>query len=133
MALSIVGGGYQVGDGNTGETQMSYMATPLTATTTATLTVAQMTSAVLVANPGASAASYTTPTGTALDNLLVNARVGSTFDVAIINLGTSSGVVTLVAGTGITIVGLATIAITSQAQVRLLRTGTGTWTLYRIA
>ena len=133
MALPSVGGGYQIGDGNLSEVTLGDIGTVATATATATLTVAQITAGILSANPSTSAASYTLPTGTLIDATLTNAKIGSTFDLVIVNLGTSSGAITLVAGTGITLAGSATIAVSTSAQIRLVRTDTATWTSYRIA
>ena len=133
MAIPSVGGGYQIGDGNLSEVTLGDQGTVATATVTATLTVAQITAGILSANPSTSAASYTLPTGTLIDATLTNAKVGSTFDLVIVNLGTSSGALTIVAGTGITLAGSATVAITSSAQVRFVRTGDATYTMYRIA
>lgn len=132
MALPSIGGGRQLGDGNTNELEIGTQAAPPTATSTATLTVAQVTGGILVGNPSTSAASYTLPTAALLDATLVNARVDSSFDLYIVNLGTSTGVITILAGTGITLSGLATIAITSSAHVRFRRTGAAAWTMYRL-
>ena len=132
MALPSVGGGYQLGDGNLSEVTLGDQGTVATATATATLTVAQITAGILSANPGTSAASYTLPTGALIDATLTNAKNGSTFDLVIVNLGTSSGAITIVAGTGITLAGSATIAVSTSAQIRLVRTDTATWTSYRI-
>lgn len=135
MALPSVGGGYQVGDGNLAEARLSTSPDPTTATVTATLTTAQLLSGILLGSPGTSAAAYTTPTGTQIDAVLTNAKVGSCFDLCIVNVnGSTSGVITLTAGTGITIVGLATVVATAgTAQTwRFRRTGTGTYTAYRI-
>ena len=133
MALPSVGGGYQIGDGNRNEIFLDEMADPQTATSTATLTAAQITSGLLVANPSTSAASYTLPTGTLVDAVLTNAKIGSTFDLSIVNLGTSSGALTILVGTGWTIVGSPTVAITSSAQVLAYKTADATYTLYRVA
>ena len=136
MALPNGAGGYQLGDGNLNEVRLGYMAAPATATSTATLTVAQATAGILLGSPGSSAASYTLPTVSDLENTVSSAKVGSTFDLSVVNVdGSSSGVITLVAGTGWTIVGLATVAATAgTAQLfRARKTGDGTWTLYRIA
>lgn len=134
MALPSVGGGYQPNDGNLNETRMGAMAAPPTATATATLTTTQLLGGILLGSPGASAAAYTTPTGTQIDAVLTNAKVGSTFDLNIINVdGNTSGVITLTAGTGITTVGLMTVAATAgTAQVfRFRKTGDATYTVYR--
>ena len=135
MALAQVGGGYQVGDGNVNEIRLGYSAAPQTATSTATLTVAQITGSVLVANPSTSAATYTLPTAAAIDAVLGNAKVGSTFELAIVNTGTSSGTVTLSMGTGLTDGGNAAVAvaITSSARFRFRKTGDAAYTVYKIA
>jgi hypothetical protein len=133
MALPSVGGGYQIGDGNRNEIFLGEMADPQTATATATLTAAQITSGMLVANPSTSAASYTLPTAASVDALLTNAKIGSTFNLSIVNLGTGSGALTIVAGTGWTLVGSATVAVTSSAQVLAYKTGDAAYTLYRTA
>ena len=133
MALPSVGGGYQIGDGNRNEIFLGEMADPQTATATATLTAAQITGGMLVANPSTSAASYTLPTAASVDAVLVNAKIGSTFPLSIVNLGTGSGALTIVAGTGWTLVGSATVAVTSSAQVLGYKTGDAAYTLYRVA
>lgn len=133
MALASVGGGYQTTDGNTSELTLGVQAAPQTATATATLTAAQITGGLLVANPSASAATYTLPTVTATEAIVTNAKVDSTFELNIVNLGTSSGALTIAAGTGWTIVGSATVAITSSARYLARKTGAGAWTIYRVA
>lgn len=136
MALPNGAGGYQVGDGNLSEVVLGYVGTPATATVTATLTVAQATAGILLGSPGSSAASYTLPTVALLEATVSSAKVGSTFDLSVMNVdGSGSGVITLVAGTGWTLVGLATVAATAgTAQLfRARKTGDGTWSLYRVA
>jgi hypothetical protein len=133
MALSASGGGYQVGDGNTSDVIMGVQATPIELPIgTVNLTPAQITSGVLVTVAGTAARTHNLPTGALMDAALPNAKVGSTFDVAMVNLGTSSGVITVQAGTGFTIVGVATIAVTTSAQYRARRSADATWVLYRI-
>ena len=134
MALPSVGGGYQIGDGNLNELQINESAAPQTATATATLTAAQILGNVLVANPSTSAATYTLPTGAAIDAVLTNAKVGSTFDLYIVNIGTSSGTVTLAVSTGVTDGGnaLVAVAVTSSAHFRFRRTAEATYVAYRL-
>ena len=134
MALPSVGGGYQVGDGNLNELQINESAAPQTATVTATLTAAQILGNVLVANPSTSAATYTLPTGAAIDAVLTNAKVGSTFDLYIVNIGTSSGTVTLAVSTGVSDGGNAVVAvaITSSAHFRFRRTADATYVVYKL-
>lgn len=136
MALPTSGGGYQVGDGNLSEVKLGAMAAPNTATSTATLTTTQLLGGILLGSPGSSAATYTTPTGTEIDAVLVNAKTGSTFDLSIQNVnGSGSGIITLAGGTGVTISGLATVVATAgTANIwRFRKTGTATYTAYRIA
>lgn len=136
MALPNGAGGYQVGDGNLSEAVIGYAPAPATATATATLTAAQVLSGILLGSPGTSAAAYTLPAVADLEATLSSAKVGSTFDLSVVNVdGSTSGVITMTAGTGWTIVGLATVAATAgTAQLfRARKTGTATWTLYRIA
>ena len=140
MAIPSVGGGYQFGDGNLNEIDIVSI-TPQAATTTATLTVAQVTNNILVATAGTGAVTYTLPTAALLDATLTNAKVGSSFRLAIVNLGTSSGVVTIAAGTGITLVGTMTFAITAVAstspcgagELLFYKTGTAAYNVYRIS
>ena len=134
MALPNGAGGYQVGAGNRAETVMGAADAPQTATATATLTAAQILGGMLVANPSTSAATYTLPTAVAIDNALPNATAGSTFDLAIVNIGTSSGTVTLSLGTGITDGGnaLVALAVTSSGLFRFRKTADGAYTVYRI-
>jgi len=137
MSIASIGQGYQLGDGNLNEIKIGTMPEPQTATATATLTAAQVLGGVLVGNPSASAATYTTPTAAAIETALPNLKVGSTFDLTVINLGTSSGIITFAGGTGVTLSGMATLPITTSAGStgtwRFRKTATGAFTAYRIA
>ncbi|MBK6594362.1 MAG: hypothetical protein IPG23_17605 [Burkholderiales bacterium] len=62
MALPSVGGGRQIGDGNINETPLGIQPAPQTATVTATLTAAQITGGIIVADTGTTAATLTLPT-----------------------------------------------------------------------
>jgi len=135
MALPVSGGGYQIGDGNVNEPFLYDQGNVATPTATATLTTAQLLTQLMVANPGTSAASYTLPLGTDLDTALPNAKVNSTLAFTIINIGTSSGAITMVTNTGwgtLASTGSVTIAVGTSAQFICRRTDTGTWTLYRV-
>lgn len=129
----VSGGGYQIGDGNIAEIYLGVQTAPQTATASTTLTTIQVNGGVLVANPSTSAATYVTPTGAQLDAALSNAKTDSTFELRVVNLGTASGAVTFSAGTGVTLVGNATVAVTSSAQLLWRRTGDSAWTVYRTA
>ena len=132
MAIPSVGGGYQIGDGNINETPLGIQPAPQTATSTATLTAAQITGGILVGDTTTMAATYTLPTVTLLEAQLTNAKVNSSFDLSIVNIGASTGTITVAVGTGWTITGLATVTYTTSASFRARKTGTGAWTLYRL-
>ena len=140
MALPSVGGGYQNTDGNQNEQTIGTQATQQTATATATLTVAQVTGGILVGNPSTTAASYTLPTAALIDATMTNMKTNSTFKLTVINLGTSTGLITVVVGTGITAVGNLVVAITGSAagvsgagQFLFRKTGDAAYTVYRMA
>lgn len=141
MALPNGAGGYQVGAGNSNEFVMGAFAAPATATSTATLTAAQLQTGLILGSPGSSAATYTLPTVANLEAAIPNARVSSTFDFSIINVdGSGSGVITVAAGTGWTVgtsgsQGLMTVAATAgtAGRFRARKTGDGTWSLYRLS
>jgi len=140
MALPSVGGGYQNTDGNQNEQTIGTQATQQTATATATLTVAQVTGGILVGNPSTTAASYTLPTAALIDATMTNMKTNSTFKLTVINLGTSTGLITVVVGTGITAVGNLVVAITGSAagvsgaaEFLFRKTGDAAYTVYRVA
>lgn len=137
MALPNGAGGYQVGDGNPNEIQFVAQPAPATvAAGDATLTTAQLATKIILGSPGTAAAAYTLPTGALMDAAFSSMPNNTAFDFSVVNVdGSSSGVITMTAGTGWTIVGLATVVATAgTAQTfRARKTGTATWTLYRIA
>ena len=140
MALPSVGGGYQNTDGNQSEQTIGTQAAQQTATATATLTVAQVTGGILVGNPSTTAASYTLPTAALIDATMTNMKTNSTFKLTVINLGTSTGLITVVVGTGITAVGNLVVAITGSAagvsgaaQFLFRKTDDAAYTVYRVA
>ena len=140
MALPSVGGGYQFTDGNTNELEIDTQAAPQTATSTATLSTTQVLGGLLVVDPTTTASSLTMPTATAIDAVMTNMKTNSCFLLNVVNLGTSSGILTFVVGTGITSVGNLLVAITGSAagvggaaQFLFRKTGTAAYSVYRIA
>ena len=140
MALPSVGGGYQFTDGNTNELEIDTQAAQQTATATATLTTAQTLGGLLVGDPTTTAATYTFPTATAIVAVMTNMKTNSTFRLTVINIGTSTGLITMAVGTGITAVGNLVVAITGSAagvggaaQFLFRKTGTAAYTVYRVA
>ena len=139
MAISKSGAGYQVGDGNESEVVLKIQPAPQTATDTATLTAAKITGGILAGTPTA-AATYTLPTVAALEAVVSNAKVNSSFDLSIINLATTDAYdITVAVGTGWTLVGNVVVeaksssSVNSSAIFRACKTGAGAWSLYRLA
>lgn len=137
MALPNGAGGYQVGDGNLNDPLIDLIADPVAITATATLTPAQVLNGLILANSGITAAqTYTLPTVTDLENVLVNSdRIGTSFTFRVVNLGTSSGTAIIAAGTGWTVSGslTMTIPVTTGATMVARKSAVGAWTLYRVA
>ena len=136
MALPNGASGYQVGAGNTSEPILVARPTPVALTTGVTLTSAQLVNGLILGSHGTSAVSYQLPTVADLEADISSARDGHTFDFSVINVdGSSSGVISLTTNTGWTLVGLMTVVATAgTAQAfRARKSGSGAWTLYRIA
>ena len=136
MALPSIGGGQQLNDGNLSEVVLGTQNTPATATSTATLTIAQLITGIVNGSPGSSAATYTLPTVALTEATLTNAKIGSSFDFSVCNIdGSGSGVITVAVGTGWTITGLATVAATAgtTGRFRAYKTAASAWTCQRLA
>ena len=130
MALANGSGGYQVGDGNLAEVDMSVQATPVAKTAAAVLTAAELTNGI-VTYSGA-VANITLPTVALTEAMVSSAKVNSSFDFSILNIG-GTNTATLVIGTGWTLVGVVTIAANISSSWRAVKTGDGAWTAYRLA
>lgn len=137
MALPNGGGGYQIGDGNLNEPLIDALPDPVSVTTAATLTPAQVLNGLILANSGITAASvtYTLPTVADLELVLSNSdKVGTAFSFRLVNLGTSSGTAIIATNTGWTISGslTMTVPVTTGAQFVARKSAAGAWTLYRV-
>ena len=130
MALPNGSGGYQVGDGNLAEVNMSVQATPVAKTAAAVLTAAELTTGI-VTYSGA-VANITLPTVALTEALVSSAKVNSSFDFSILNIG-GTNTATVVAGTGWTLVGVVTVLALVSSTWRAVKTGDGAWTAYRLA
>jgi hypothetical protein len=137
MALPNGAGGYQIGDGNLGEVNFFVQATPASIPAgAATLTADQLAIGIILGNPGSSAAAYTLPTAELMNAAFPSMGVDRAFDFSIMNVdGSGSGVITLTAATGFTIVGVATVGATAGTAhtYRARKTGATSWVAYRIA
>ena len=123
-------------------TPIFHQPAPETASTTTTLTVAQILGGILVVDQAAAGTStLTVPTGTLLQAAMRQpVLVDEAFDFYLINIGLSAGEdVILAMDTGITLVGNNDIeeedAVTnsSSAHFRFRNTGANTFTCYRLA
>lgn len=138
MAIPNGAGGYQVGDGNLNDPLIDALPDPVSVTTAATLTPAQVLNGLIIANSGITAASvtYTLPTVADLEAVLTNSdKVGTSFTFRVVNIGTSSATAIIAAGTGWTITGslTMTIPVTTGAMMVARKSAAGAWTLYRVA
>ena len=123
-------GGYQVGDGNLGEVTFGTSGIPTAYTALATLTTADLAGGAVVYT-SASTADLTLPAVTVVNADLSSAKVNSSFEFSLVT--TSTGVPTIVAGTGWTLVGVGLGIASRSVLFRAVKTGAETYNLYRIA
>jgi hypothetical protein len=132
MALPNGAGGYQINDGNVGEAVLFVQGAPTAVAAAATATAAELANGLFVFN--GAAGNLTLPTVALLEADISSAtKVDAAFDFIVINADATTDDVTLVVGTGWTIVGNPIVAEATSAQFRARKTGEGTWTCYRIA
>ena len=123
-------GGYQLGDGNLTEVNLSTSPVPTAYTAAATVTTLDL-SGGLIVYTSASTADLTLPTVTVVNADISSAKINSAFDVALV--ATSTGVPTIVVGTGWTLVGSGAGVASKSVLFRAVKTGETTYNLYRIA
>jgi hypothetical protein len=123
-------GGYQVGDGNLGEVTLGVSAVPTAYTAAATLTTLDLANG-LVVYTSSSTADLTLPAVSVVNADISSAKVNSSFDIALV--ATSTGVPTIVVGTGWTLVGSGAGVASRSVMFRAVKTGENTYNLYRIA
>lgn len=130
MALPNGAGGYQVGDGNLTEVTLATSAIPTAYTAAATLTTADL-SGGLVVYTSASTADLTLPAVSVVNADISSAKTNSSFEFALV--ATSTGVPTIVVGTGWTLVGSGAGVASKSVLFRAVKTSATTYNLYRIA
>jgi hypothetical protein len=130
MALPNGAGGYQVGDGNLGEVTLGTSAIPTAYTAAATLTTADLAGGAVVYT-SASTADLTLPAVSVVNADISSAKTNSSFEFSLI--ATSTGVPTIVVGTGWTLVGVGTGVASRSVLFRAVKTSATTYNLYRIA
>jgi hypothetical protein len=130
MALPNGAGGYQVGDGNLSEVTLGTSAIPTAYTAAATLTTLDLAGGVVVYT-SSSTADLTLPAVSVVDADISSAKVNSSFEFALV--ATSTGVPTIVVGTGWTLVGSGAGVASKSVLFRAVKTSATTYNLYRIA
>jgi hypothetical protein len=130
MALPNGAGGYQVGDGNIGEVTLGTSAIPTAYTAAATLTTLDLAGGAVVYT-SASTADLTLPAVSVVNADISSAKTNSSFEFSLI--ATSTGVPTIVVGTGWTLVGVGTGVASRSVLFRAVKTSATTYNLYRIA
>jgi hypothetical protein len=130
MALPNGAGGYQLGDGNLTEINMTTQVAPTAKAAAATLTAAELATGIINYNGTASA--LTVPLGTDLDAAFTSMKVNSAFDFFIINTGATNAA-TVTANTGCTLVGVAAVSANTACQWRVRKTADATYVFYRVA
>jgi hypothetical protein len=130
MALPNGAGGYQVGDGNLGEVTLGTSAIPTAYTAAATLTSLDLAGG-LVVYTSASTADLTLPAVSVVNADISSAKTNSSFEFSLV--ATSTGVPTIVVGTGWTLVGVGTGVASRSVLFRAVKTSATTYNLYRIA
>jgi hypothetical protein len=130
MALSNGTGGYQFTAGSDGEAVLFVQTAPTSLAAAATATPEQLSGGLFVFN--GTAGNLTLPTVALLEADISNAqRVNAAFDFFVVNTD-GADAITLVVGTGWSIVGAAAVAASTSAHFRARKTGDGTWTAYRL-
>jgi hypothetical protein len=133
MALPNGAGGYQLGDGNLLEAQLTVQTIPTTLTGDTTLTADQVVVGLVVCKKASDATlTVTLPTATLLDAAVPSAKVGSAFELTICNDNNSgaSSTVPVTTGTGITIFGSVTVPRHGVHTYRFVRTGDAAYSAF---
>ena len=130
MALPNGAGGYQLGDGNVTEVNMSTQGTPVAKTAAAVLTAAEITSGIITYT--GAVANLQLPTVADTETLVSSAKNDSCFELVVINIGATNAA-TVTTNTGWTIVGAAAVSAATSARFLARKVADLTWTLYRIA
>ena len=131
MALPNGAGGYQLGDGNVGEAQLTVQGAPTALTAAATVTAAQLANGLFTFN--GTAGNMTLPTVADLEAGISSAsKVNAAFDFYVVNIDGGSDDVTVATNTGWTLVGTMQVDNATSGHFRARKTGDGTWTCYRL-
>jgi len=103
---------------------------PAAVNASTTLTIANLKTGIITTTATNNPTNLTLPTGTLCDGGFSPLAVNLSFDWVVINTGANSAAI--VAGTGHTIVGSATVTTATTGRFRSRRTATNTWVTYRV-
>jgi hypothetical protein len=132
MALPNGTSGYQYNAGNVGEPLLFVQGAPTALTAAATATAAQLANGLFTFN--GTAGDLTLPTVADLEAYVSSAgKVNAAFDFFVINIDATTDDVTVVVGTGWSVVGNMKVDEATSGHFRARKTGDGTWTCYRIS
>jgi hypothetical protein len=132
MALPNGAGGYQLGDGNVGEAQLTVQGAPTALTAAATVTAAQLANGLFTFN--GTAGNMTLPTVADLEAGISSAsKVNAAFDFYVINIDATTDDITVYTNTGWTLVGAMAVTENTSGHFRARKTGDGAWTCYRLS
>jgi len=132
MALPNGSGGYQVGAGGT-EPLFFPQGAPTALTAAATATAAQLVNGLFTFD--GTAGNLTLPTVALLEAAYPSMadKVDSAFDFFVINIDAGTDDVTVAVGTGWTLVGAGQVDNGTSGHFRARKTGSGSWTCYRVS
>lgn len=139
----VLTGGAKTGSGIAGGIRLEGLAiraqgAPAAKTVSATLTAAELLAGIITVT-NATASAQQAPTGTAIQaGLPPDFAIGDSFDVSVINLGSSTGIATLTVNTDVTIVGnpdvpIAATGVQSSGVFRFRKAADHVFVAYRIA
>lgn len=116
-----------IGRGSTNVVVESSTKTTLSSGTSVTGTAAQLLGGYIIISGQTTATTFTTDTAANLDSAIASVATGDCFMVQVFNANTSSGAVTIAAGSSVTLKGTTALPISKAALLFFERTGTGTW------
>ena len=103
---------------------------PAPASISAVTTLSNANIQAQIINTTGTSYTLTMPLGTTLETLITWSATNIAYDFFVIN--TASGTITMAANTGVTTLGLLTIATNTSARFRIRRTAANTFVLYRL-
>ena len=109
--------------------------TVVTTDTTAgalTYTAAMLLGGIILRDPNGAARSDVTPTAALLAAAIPNVKAGTSFEFTIRNDGSGVETITVTAGTGCTLSGTMTIAVSNSKRFLVVFTSTAAYTLYSL-